>query len=360
MIRVGLAGYGLAGSVFHAPLIGACERMQLSAVLTSRDAPQRVPGIETLFERSDLVVVATPNATHFEVAAAALNAGKHVVVDKPFTLTVGEADELIALAREHKRVLSVFHNRRWDSDFLTVQKHLSRLGDIMLFEAHWDRFRPQIKRGWREEAQTGGGVLSDLGPHLIDQALVLFGMPNAISADVLAQRRSAQVDDYFDLILHYGARRVSLRSSTLIARPRPRFAVHGLGGSFVKYGLDPQETQLKAGMDPRDDRFGLDEMNGTLTFGEGARGKAPAGDGPFGNLSVGDGRCGNVPSEHGNYRAFYEKMADAILDGAPVPVDPEDARAGLVLIDLARRAAELGQLLPVPGASWSGATAPAD
>ena len=356
MIRVGLAGYGLAGSVFHAPLIRACGRMQLSAVLTSRDVRDRVATIEELLERSDLVVVATPNRTHFEIAAAALDAGKHVVVDKPFTASVEEAEALIALARKRQRVLTVFHNRRWDSDFLTVQKLRSQLGEIELFEAHWDRFRPAIKRGWREEDHAGGGVLSDLGPHLIDQALVLFGMPDALSADVLAQRPGAQVDDYFDLTLHYGTRRVCLGSSTLIAQPRPRFAVHGLDGSFVKYGLDPQEAQLKSGMDPRDDRFGLDERSGTLTFGEGAHGKAPADDGSFGSRFVGAGRCGNVPSERGNYRAFYEKVADAILGGARVPVDPVDARAGLVLIDLARRAAELGQRLLVPAASWTGAS----
>lgn len=339
MIRVGLAGYGLAGSVFHAPLIRACERMQLSAVLTSRDVPERVGSLDELLERSDLVVVATPNTTHFDIAATALKAAKHVVVDKPFAVTLQEADELISLAKRHDRLLTVFHNRRWDSDFLTVKKVLPELGEIMLFEAHWDRFRPEIKRGWREEPQPGGGVLSDLGPHMIDQALVLFGMPDAVSADVLTQRPDAEVDDYFDLTLHYGVRRVYLRCSTLVTEPRPRFALHGAQGSFVKFGLDPQEAQLKSGMDARNDAFALDESDGTLTFGDGRRGK--------------------VPSERGNYRAFYAAVANAILDGAPVPVDPEDARSGLVLIDLSRRAAELGQRLPVPAASSTEASAPA-
>lgn len=338
MIRVGLAGYGLAGSVFHAPLIRACERMQLSAVLTSRDAPERVDTLDQLFERSDLVVVATPNTTHFDIAAAALKAGKHVVVDKPFTVTGEQADELIALAEERRLVLTVFHNRRWDSDFLTVRKVLPQLGEVMLFEAHWDRFRLEIKRGWREEAQPGGGVLSDLGPHMIDQTLALFGLPDAVSADVLAQRDGAQVDDYFDLTFHYGERRACLRCSTLTAEPRPRFAVHGTAGSFVKCGLDPQEAQLKAGTDPRDERFALDANDGTLTFGDGGTSK--------------------VPSERGNYLAFYEAVADAILDGATVPVDPADARAGLLLIDLARRAAARGQRLPVPAASSTEGSGP--
>lgn len=339
MIRVGLAGYGLAGSVFHAPLIRACDRMRLSAVLTSRAVPECVGSLDELLERSDLVVVATPNTTHFEIAAAALNAGKHVVVDKPLAVTVDEADRLIALARERRRVLSVFHNRRWDSDFLTVQKVLPQLGELNLFEAHWDRFRPEIKGGWREEPQPGGGVLSDLGPHMIDQALALFGMPEAISGDLLAQRTRAKVDDYFDLTLHYGDRRVCLRCSTLVVQPRPRFALYGTAASFVKYGLDPQEAQLKSGMGPRDDGFAFDENDGTLTFG--------------------DGRSGKVPSERGDYLAFYEAVADAVLDGAPVPVDPVDARAGLVLIDLAHRAAVEGRRLPVPAASSTEASPPA-
>src|SRR5437868_5310474 len=313
--------------------------MQLSAVQTSRDVPERVGTLDELLERSDLVVVATPNTMHFEMAAAALKAGKHVVVDKPVTVTLDEADDLIALANERERVLTVFHNRRWDSDFLTVRKLLPQLGEVMLFEAHWDRFRPEIKRGWREEPQPGGGVLSDLGPHMIDQALVLFGMPDAVSADVLAQRDGAEVDDYFDLTLHYGERRLCLRCSTLVAQPRPRFELHGTAGSFVKYGLDPQEAQLKAGMNPGDAGFAVDANDGTLTFG--------------------DRRQVEVPSERGNYLAFYEAVADAILDGARAPVDPADARAGLVLIDLARRAAAEGRRLSVPAASSTGASAPA-
>jgi predicted dehydrogenase len=330
MIRVGLVGYGLAGALFHAPLIRACDRMELAAVLTSRDAPQRVGSLDELLERSDLVVVASPNSTHFDIASAAMKAGKHVVIDKPFTVTLADADALIALARERGRILTVFHNRRWDSDFLTLAKLLPRLGNVSLFDAHWDRFRPEIKSGWREEPEPGSGLLNDLGPHMIDQALQLFGMPDSLSADILAERPAARVDDYFDLTLHYGTRRVCLRASSLIADPRPRFAVHGNAGSFAKYGLDPQEAQLKAGMDPRDPAFGIDDNPGTLAFP--------------------DGSTEQVPGERGNYRAFYDALAMAILDGAPVPVEPADARDGLMLIGLARRAAELGRSLPVPGA----------
>ena len=331
MIRVGLIGYGLAGAVFHEPLIRACEGLELAAVLTSREHPLRVETADELFDRSDLVVVASPNDSHFMLANAALERGKHVVVDKPFTVTVDEADELIAVGRNVGRMLTVFHNRRWASDFLTVRKILPRLGDPYLVEANWDRFRPEVRQRWREQPGAGTGLLADLAPHMIDEALLLFGMPDAISADIFAQRPGATVDDYFDLTLHYGERRVCLRASSLVIECRPRFAVYGSSGTFVKYGLDPQEAQLKAGMDPRDAGFGIEERNGTLTL-------------PDGNTEP-------VPQERGRYLDFYKGVVRSIVDGAAVPVDPADARDGLVLIDLARRAAALGQRLPVPAAS---------
>jgi scyllo-inositol 2-dehydrogenase (NADP+) len=331
VIRVGLVGYGLAGSTFHEPLIRACGGLELAAVLTSRDHPRRVGSFEDLLERSDLVVIASPNQTHFPQAKTALEQRKHVVVDKPFTVSLEEADELIALAERQERVLTVFHNRRWDADFQTVRRILPELGEVLLYEANWDRFRPSIKHGWREAAGAGAGILNDLGPHLIDQALQLFGMPDAIAADVLAQRDGAVVDDYFDVTLEYDRLRVCLRCSTLIADPRPRFALHSTEGSYVKFGLDPQEAQLKSGMDPREPAFGVDQRHGVRTLP--------------------DGKTETVRTERGRYIAFYEAVAAAILDGAPVPVDPRDARAGLLLIDLARRASDEGRRLPVPGAS---------
>jgi scyllo-inositol 2-dehydrogenase (NADP+) len=261
----------------------------------------------------------------------ALERGKHVVVDKPFTVTVAEADQLIALAEQHERMLTIFHNRRWAADFLTVRQVLPRLGEIFLVEANWDRFRPEVRQRWREQAGAGTGLLADLGPHMIDEVLQLFGPPDAISADIFAQRAEATVDDYFDLTLDYKRRRVCLRASSLVSEPRPRFAVHGSGGSFLKHGLDPQEAQLKAGMDPKDGGFGIDQRRGTLTL-------------PDGNIE-------EVPAERGRYLDFYKAVVRAIRDRAPVPVDPADARAGLVLIDLARRAAALGQRLPVLDAS---------
>ena len=228
-------------------------------------------------------------------------------------------------------MLTVFHNRRWASDFRTVRKMLPRRGEPYLVEANWDRFRPEVRQRWREQPGVGTGLLADLAPHMIDEALQLFGLPDAISADIFSQRAGATLDDYFDLRLDYGERRVCLRASSLVAEARPRFAIYGSSGSFVKYGLDPQEAQLKAGMDPRDPGFGLEDRSGTLTLP--------------------DGTAEPVPQERGRYLDFYEAVVRSIRDGAPAPVGPADARDGLMLIDLARRAAALGQRLAVPAAS---------
>ena len=331
MIRTGLVGYGLAGAVFHEPLIEACDRLQLAAVLTSRLHPLKVETIDDLLSSVELVVIASPNQTHFPLATLALEAGKHVVVDKPFALTAGEAEALIAFAKTRGLILSVFHNRRWDGDFLTVEKMLPGLGELFLFEGNWDRFRPAIKEGWREVPGPGAGVLNDLGPHLVDQALKLFGMPDWVEADIGAQRDGALVDDYFAITLAFKRMRACLRSSSVAAAPRPRFGLHGTFGSFVKAGLDPQESQLRAGLFPGNPNFGRGGEDGRLT------------------LADGSGR--QVPTERGNYPAFYEGIASAILDGTNVPVRPEEACLGLFIIDLARRAAASGERLLVRAAS---------
>jgi scyllo-inositol 2-dehydrogenase (NADP+) len=320
-LKVALIGRGLGGSVFHAPLIRAMPELELAAWVGAAEAEAAAvaPGI-------DLVVISSPNRTHFPLAEAALRAGKHVVIDKPFAVSLDEADALIALARERGRMLTVFHNRRWDGDFLTVRKVLPRLGEIRLFEAHWDRFRREIRPGWKDAADGGAGTLYDLGPHLIDQALLLFGLPDSVSADVRAQRGGSAVDDYFALTFHYDTLPVVLGASTLVTAPRPRFAIHGTGGSFVKYGLDPQEAALKAGADPRFAGEGAREDDGTLTTEAGAV---------------------RVPTEPGRYLSFYEGVVAAIRDGAPPPVDPADAREGLRIIELARRASEEGRNIPI-------------
>jgi scyllo-inositol 2-dehydrogenase (NADP+) len=319
-VRAGLIGHGLGGRAFHEPLIRAAERLWLAAIATTRSTPDAAaliadPGI-------DLIVISTPNHSHFPLAAAALEAGKHVVIDKPFTVTLAEADALIALARDRERILTVFHNRRWDGDFLTVRRLLTsgRLGEVMRYEAHWDRFRPAIREGWKEEAGPGTGVLGDLGPHLIDQALLLFGPPDAVDGDLEMQRPGTAVEDYFAITLRYGSRRVILTSSLLATAPRPRFGLYGTQGSFVKYGLDPQEPQALAGMSPADPGFGVEDARW------------------HGTLTLADGTTERVPTERGDYLAYYEAVAAAILDGGPVPVEPADARAGLAFIARVRAA----------------------
>lgn len=271
----------------------------------------------------DLVVIATPNDSHASLAEQAIRAGKHVVIDKPFVLRAEEGENLIDLARQRGRMMTVFHNRRWDGDFLTVAALLAsgKLGEVSLFEAHWDRFRPVVPQGWREVEGAGAGTLWNLSPHMIDQMILLFGMPQAVSADIGSQRAGAVVDDYFELTFYYGAMRVKLAASNLVAAQRPRFSMHGSEGSFVKYGLDPQEDRLSDGQSPLDAEFGNEpaESYGILTSGATKQ---------------------IVASERGCYLEFYRGVANAIAGSAPLPVDPGDALRGVRLIQAARRSAE--------------------
>ncbi len=333
MTTVGLIGYGLAGSVFHAPLIRSVPSLQLAKIVTSRreqvakDLPEMAvaAGIEEVFSDAaiDLVVIASPSAHHYEHARAALLAGKHVVVDKPLATTSREASELIDLAESRGRVLSVFQNRRWDNDYLTVKHSIEQgwLGKVFYYEVHFDRFRPNIKAGWREVPGPGAGILYDLGAHLIDQSLQLFGMPRAVTADIIAQRAGAKVDDYFHLVLDYFPLRVILHAATLVVQPGPRFIVHGDGGSFLKYGIDGQEEALKRGQRPGDAAWGGDspENYGELT---------PAGGAPR-----------KVETLRGGYERYYEALATCLENGGPLPVDPRDSRDGLIVIEAAQRSA---------------------
>jgi len=348
-IGVGLVGYGLAGAAFHAPLIEAEPRLRLRAVVTTsradqvhRDHPAArvVASADELLEdpQVELVVVAAPNAVHHQLAAAALRAGRHVVVDKPFVLTTAEADELIGLAQAEGRLLSVFQNRRWDSDFLTVKRCLEAglLGEVSTYVSRFDRFRPAPKGGWREEALAGSGILYDLGSHLIDQALQLFGLPGTLMADVGVQRPGVQADDYVHLVLGYGRLRVLLHAAMVVRAPGPRFEVHGDRGSFVKYGLDPQEEALRAGGRPGDPGWGSEpaDHHGTLTT-EAA------------GLEL-SGRLASVP---GRYQAFYAAMADAVAGGGPVPVAAEAARDTIMLIEHALVSSREGRVVEVAPAS---------
>jgi len=259
-LNVGLIGYGLAGSVFHGPLILSEPRTQLTCVATSRTLSAEYAGVRTetdpmaliAADDVDLVVVATPNDSHLPLARAALEAGKHVVVDKPFTIDLADAETLVSLAAEKGRLLSVFQNRRWDGNFLTVRELLEKgaIGEVRHCEIRYDRFRPVGKQGWRETAAPGSGVLYDLGPHLLDQALCLFGMPKAVIADIAIQREGVLADDYFHVQLLYDRLKVIVHASCIVFRPGPRFLAHGMTGSILQFGMDQQEPQLVRGLRP--------------------------------------------------------------------------------------------------------------
>jgi scyllo-inositol 2-dehydrogenase (NADP+) len=329
-IGVGLVGYGLGGSGFHAPLIRAEPGLRLHAVATSRagQVERDLPGVRVAASAGDLledpavelVVVAAPNAVHHRLAAAALRAGRHVVVDKPFTLSTADADELIALAGAADRRLSVFQNRRWDGDFLTVRRCLETglLGEVSSFASRYDRFRPVPKGGWKEEAVPGSGVLWDLGPHLVDQALALFGMPATVWADLAVQRAGVEAVDYVHLVLGYGRLRVLLHAGMEVREPGPRFEVHGDRGSFVTWGIDTEEVRA------------------TLTT-------------EVDGLEL-QARVTGVPGDHGT---FYAAMAAAIAGDGPVPVAPEEARATVAVIEHALRSAREGRVVEVAAAAPS-------
>lgn len=331
IFRVGVVGYGFASKTFHIPLILATPGLELVAV-SSSDAGKvqaDLPSIaveakpQALFARHDidLVVIPTPNETHFPLAKSALVAGKHVVLDKPFTVTLSEARLLKAQADDSERLLSVFHNRRWDSDFLTLKSLLAErtLGRVVQFESRFDRFRPEVRDRWREQPKPGGGIWYDLGPHLLDQARELFGMPREILLDLANCRDGAKVDDDFLALLDYGGFRVTLKASTLVAEPTPRFAVYGTRGSYVKYGLDPQEERLKAGEMPQP-QWGEDSRHGTLTLREGENEDAEL-------ISH------ELPTLPGDYLAYYQGIVAALGGDAPNPVGVDDALAVMTLLE---------------------------
>src|SRR5205809_1262494 len=319
MLNVGLVGFGFAGKTFHAPVIRVVEGLCLTTIVQRHGggAPdpryadvELVRSVDELLARTvDLVVIATPNTSHHPIAKQCLLAGRHVVIDKPFAPTLAEAQDLVELATKQQRVLSVYQNRRYVGDFVTLQRLLSEgaLGRIVAYESHFDRFRPELKPGaWRERPEPGAGVWFDLGPHLLDQAFVLFGIPRAVAADIRIERDGAAVDDAFDVTLHYPNLRAVLRASMLAAAPGPSFAVHGTRGSFIKYGVDAQEAALKAGRTPGEPGWDADppELYGTLTTPEGAR---------------------PVPTIPSSYARYYENVRDAILGTAPLAVTPEQA-----------------------------------
>jgi predicted dehydrogenase len=333
-VNVALVGYGFAGKTLHAPLIAAVPGLRLAVVLSSnsekvkRDLPDVAvaSAADEVFSDPgvDLVVIATPNDSHFDLAGRALAAGKHLIVDKPLTTTVAEAVELERLARTAGRLLSVYHCRRWDADFLTVRQLIASgdLGRLVCFESRYDRYRPVVHARWRELPGPGSGIWFDLGSHLVDQVLQLFGMPEAVYADLGMQRESARAVDYFHVLLRYGSLRVILHGSNLVAEPARRFEVHGTRASFVKFGMDTQEPALRRGEQPGGPGWGADLMDGTLTVSEG--------DAP---------EIRSVRSIPGDYRAYYEAIRGAIRCGAPNPVTAAEAVAVMKVLELACRSA---------------------
>jgi predicted dehydrogenase len=323
MVRVGLIGFGLAGQAFHAPVIRGVPGMELACILERRtdNAKARYPEVrvartldEMLSDKTiTVIVVATPNDTHYSYTKACLEADRDVVVDKPLTPTMKEAEDLVDLAKKRGRLMTVYQDRRWDGAFLTVKKLVNSgtLGSVAEYEARFDRFRLDAKPGaWREVSDfPAAGVLWDLGPHLIDGALVLFGEPETISASALMQRASSKVDDSFDVIMQYPRLRVTLRARIIAYAPSHHLLVHGTQGSFVKYGMDPQEEILRSEHCPDGldwgNNWGLEpkEKWGILTrVGEDPR---------------------KVETERGDYRGFYANVRDAVEKKAPLDVTPE-------------------------------------
>src|SRR6266571_3191992 len=322
MLNVGLVGFGFAGKTFHAPVIRVDEGLRLTTIV------QRHGGGAPDPRYADVEFVRSVD----ELLSRAVDL---VVIDKPFTTTVAEADELVQLAAAQRRVLSIYQNRRYVGDFVTLRALLSQgaLGRVTMFEAHFDRFRPELRpRAWREQSLPGSGVWFDLGAHLLDQAVVLFGTPQAISADIRIERDGAAADDAFDVTLHYPHMRALLRGSMLAAAPGPTFAVHGTKGSYIKYGLDPQEAALKAGREPDEPDWDAEpsELYGELTGPEDTR---------------------TIPTIPSSFTHYYENVRDAILGKAQLAVTPEQARNVIRGLELAVASSQQRCVLP-----WSAST----
>ena len=341
MIRVALIGYGYAGRTFHAPLIRTTRGLELALVSSSRADQIRaeLPGVAVTASPEDacvspsvdLVVVATPNDSHVRLASMALEAGKHVVLEKPFAPTLRDARGLASLAGRTGRILAAFQNRRWDADFMAVTDLLRRgaLGELLHFESHFDRYRPVVRDRWRERAGVGAGLWYDLGPHLVDQALQLFGVPDRVTASLVAQRAGAQSDDWAHVVLEYGRMRAILHTSVLVPGTTTRFILHGTTASWIKRGLDRQEQDLIAALPP---------------------GNAAAADAEEHAVSI-DGASGTetpTPIPRGDYRRFYSQLRDAILGSGRNPVPPAQAVAVTAVVETAIQSSAERRSLTVP------------
>jgi scyllo-inositol 2-dehydrogenase (NADP+) len=338
IIKVGLVGYGVGGEFFHAPIINSIPQLKLTDVVErhKQKSKEKYPWVRVLKNFDDLlkdssirlVVITTPNWFHFEMALKALNAGKNVIVDKPFTVTSKEADTLIELAHQKNLILSVYQNRRFDGDFLTVKKIIDNnwIGKVNKFEIRFDRYRPDVKQdSWRENGRQGSGVLYDLAPHLIDQALNLFGLPHTIKAEVKSEREMAKSDDCFDIELKYPDVNVFLKAGMLVKEPTPHFVLSGDMGTYTRFGLDPQEEALKKGIVPGDNMWGH-EPSGRWGFLDS---KAP-----------GLKNYGKIETLPGCYPEYYRNIYAAIRGEEELLVKPEEARNVIRIIELALKSSK--------------------
>jgi predicted dehydrogenase len=335
-IAVALIGYGFAGRIFHAPLINATPGLALACIASSDAAKVHAdfPAIEVVDDPmravtdpgTALVVIASPNDSHVPLARAALEAGKHVVVDKPFTPSLQGARQLAALVEREQRVLSVFQNRRWDSDFLAIRSAIDTglIGDVKHFESRIERFRPQVRERWRERSGPGSGLWWDLGPHLVDQALHLFGLPDTVQATLAVQRDGGTTDDWAHVVLGFGSVRAVLHAGLLSAMPAARFVVHGTRGSAIKQQVDPQEAQLVNGVRPGDATWGVDPDD----------------------LVVHDGETrSRVPTPRGDQSRFYAELCEALQGRGPNPVTPAEAVAVTAVLEAAVQSASQGRTM---------------
>ncbi len=340
-IKTGIASYGMSGLVFHAPLLHAHPGFEIVKIVerSYKGSKERYPYVHivqsvedlTQDENIELIIVNTPDATHHKYCKEALEAGKHVVVEKPFAMNARQAAELIELAQKHKRTLSVFQNRRWDGDYLTVKKIIQDglLDRLISFESHFDRYRNFIQPNtWKEEHNAGAEIVYNLGAHMIDQAYDLFGMPRSVSADIGIQRTDGKADDFYNIILRYDHLHALLKSSYLVREEGPRYILHGTNGSFLKWGIDPQEADLKAGKHPDTEGWGVEDRKfwGKL------------------NTEIQDLHFnGRIETYAGNYLAYYDSIFNAVRNGDELIVKPEQSLDVIRIIEAAIESNKTGR-----------------
>lgn len=345
IINVGIIGYGMSSEIFHSPFINTMDEFKLSAIVTNNKVrinkvKEKYPltkihsTVDTIIsdKKIQLIIITTPNKSHFEITKKSLLSNKNVIVEKPFTLTVDEANELIKLAHKKNKMLTVYHNRRFDSDFLTIKKILNdkTLGVLKSYESHFDRFRPiALTDRWRGKNELGAGTLYDLGSHLIDQSLNLFGMPHEIFANIQIERENAKIEDYFNIILYYSNFRVTLKSSALIAGKKLRFQLNGTNGTFRKYGLDIQEEDLKNNKTPLTKKeWGVEQKE------------------QWGILNKNNKEI-IIKSIPGDYRLFYKNIYNHLLFNEDLFIKPEEARDVIMIIEKTYESNRLKKIIKI-------------